>query len=477
MANSRKTQWKPRAGAHLGRWTLVGTKELGSGGNGSVWQVRTDGDPARYAIKILKSNTPYFRSRFAAEVTVLAEHPGDGVLPLIDSHLATEPGDVSWFVMPYAKPLREALGDLASPETVLDAVATYAEALARLAAQDISHRDIKPDNLFQRDGKWEVGDFGLVEFPGKQSLTGPGDRVGPMHFHAPEMLEHAAEADGRPADVWSLAKTLWALLTGQRWPLPGEFRPGAPYSLREWITYPWAAELDSLIIKCTQYRPERRPRMDEVADELRACLAEPPEQRPDADLDDLRERVRALASPYLRVDEVKEQREQRFKDGDAAIHRLNDSVYSQLEAMVSGSFLWLQPGQVEPVHASNLIPHRYMPAWAQARGVLLTSPDPTGRVTVEFSVFARSDGDSEDVSLAAALRILHRHQGLEHTAFQWTYTGTAPVASVQYVRALADIEAQVTRAEPECLRHIGRIMGLPEDHVPDWYIQARGPQL
>ena len=475
MASGRG-QWQPRDGAVLGRWTLVGRKRLGSGGNGIVWEVRTAGDSSRYAVKTLKSNSAYFRSRFAAEVTFLTEHPGGGVLPLVDSHLATEAGDFSWFVMPYATPLRAALGEHASLETVIDAMATYAETLARLAAESIGHRDIKPDNLFQRDGKWELGDFGLVEFLGKEVLTAPGTRLGLMHFHAPEMLEGADRADDGPADVWALAKTLWALLVGANWPQPGEYRAGAPYSLRGWITYPWVSELDSLIMRCTQFRPERRPSMDEVAKELRACLAQPPEQRPAANVDELRERVRSLASPYLQVDEVKEQRDRRFEEADSAIHELNSNVYDQLENMVMHTFLRPHPGQQEPAHASNLIAAQYMPGWSQMRGILLTSPDPAGRVVVEFSFFACSDRDSEEITMAATLRILHRHYGLEHTVFEWQDTGSAPAASVQYARFLAEVEAQVARAEPECLRQISQIMGLPEDDVPDWYLRARGSE-
>jgi hypothetical protein len=78
-----------------------------------------------------------------------------------------------------------------------------------------------PDNLFFFENRFAVGDFGLVSFEGKSADTAQGERIGPMFFMAPEMLNSAIEADGQFADVYSLAKTLWVMATGQRSPQPG----------------------------------------------------------------------------------------------------------------------------------------------------------------------------------------------------------------------------------------------------------------
>jgi serine/threonine protein kinase len=42
------------------------------------------------------------------------------------------------------------------------AIAAVTQTLAALAEHAISHRDLKPDNLFRLDEVWSVGDFGLV---------------------------------------------------------------------------------------------------------------------------------------------------------------------------------------------------------------------------------------------------------------------------------------------------------------------------
>lgn len=472
MGRPGRPRWHARQGARLGRWTLVGRKELGRGGNGTVWEAQADGEDARYAIKILGTGQPLTqerRGRFADEVAFLSGEPGAGVLPLIDSHLAADRDDISWYVMPLATPLLNELGSQASIETILDVVATIAETLARLAAQGIGHRDIKPDNLFTLDSKPVLGDFGLVTFPGKDNRTTALKKLGPANYHAPEMLTNPDTAAFEPADVWSLAKTLWVLLTGQNYPQPGEYRPGDPYSLRSWMTdpYAWIAELDDLIMQCTRLRPESRPSMAQFARELRACLAEPPEVHTDTDEEALRARLVALTSPAR--DEQREAQlvRQRFDKARGDLDLLHSSVYGHLHAMLAGTFRE-HPGQQEPGDAFNLLRRTPMPYWHHSRGALFTSPDPASRAWVRFSVYARTDHGSEQLDLAACIQVVHCHRGLEYIPFEWKDTYSAPLGSVQFTRALATIEAAVQNTQAQCLRAIDAILNLPEDHIPDW---------
>ena len=61
--------------------------------------------------------------------------------------------------------------------------------------------------------------------PGAEILTEPDRIVGPANFVAYEMMTSADSADPYRADVYSLAKTLWVLATGQLGLLPGH-QPG-----------------------------------------------------------------------------------------------------------------------------------------------------------------------------------------------------------------------------------------------------------
>lgn len=165
----------------------------------------------------------------------------EGVLPVIDAYLPERPtkDDRPWLAMPIATPLSDALVD-APLETVVEAVAQIAETLAGLIADHgIAHRDLKPDNLYEFDRRWLVGDFGLVAVPDVEELTRRGRPVGPAHYTAYEMIINPKDADPRPADVYSLGKTLWVLATGQRYPPEGHQPAGTRrFSINELNPHP-----------------------------------------------------------------------------------------------------------------------------------------------------------------------------------------------------------------------------------------------
>jgi serine/threonine protein kinase len=136
--------------------------------------------------------------------------------------------------MPEATPIAEALAD-ESLEEVVTALAGIASTLARLqAAHNVAHRDLKPGNLYFWDGRWLVGDFGLIAVPNVEELTRNGRRLGPAHYTAYELILNPAGADPFPADVYSLGKTLWVLATGLGFPPEGHQPAGTrSYSIND----------------------------------------------------------------------------------------------------------------------------------------------------------------------------------------------------------------------------------------------------
>jgi len=85
---------------------------------------------------------------------------------------------------------------------------------ARDSPPRIVHRDVKPSNcLMDSDGRAKIGDFGLSRsLVRADALTRTGTFIGTPLFAAPEQIK--AETVGPRSDVYSVAATLYYLLTG-----------------------------------------------------------------------------------------------------------------------------------------------------------------------------------------------------------------------------------------------------------------------
>ena len=295
------------SGEVVGRWKLV--DHLADGGNAEVWRAR-DG-VADVALKILKTrkkdSEPY--RRFRQEIQVLrniGSHPS--IMPLLDADLPEAPSKSrpAWLAMPIAVLLADSLSQSRLREVVV-AVAGIANALADLhETHHVHHRDIKPSNLYLYQGCPTISDFGLADLPESDDLTVTGKPFGPKLFLAYEMIDDPKNADPGPADVFSLAKTLWVLCTDQRWPPQGEQQASnSLYSIGSFRPHPLAHHLDELVERCTKHDPLLRPSMRQLSEDLRAWLSldgATPQQS--VDLSTTWSRLRKTAEPKLRqVDE------------------------------------------------------------------------------------------------------------------------------------------------------------------------------
>jgi serine/threonine protein kinase len=299
-----------KVGEVVDNWSL--RKFLGRGGNAEVWRAeRLDGKIA--ALKVLYTTQPRTEpyQRFCAEIEILrelGEYPG--ILPIVDAHIPDHPSHSSpaWLAMPVAKPIHMALGSQPLLKTVVEAISTIAGTLASLAVEHhIYHRDIKPANLYQFEHHWCVGDFGLVDYPDKASLTAPGKWVGPIHYLAPELLLDPDNADSGLADVYALAKTLWVLATRQNWPLPGHLsREFMQFRISAYIADERAHIIETLIEKATHPQPEKRPSMLDMANELSAWLETPSSPPPIVDLPGLQSKISPTIERYKKHKDLQE---------------------------------------------------------------------------------------------------------------------------------------------------------------------------
>ena len=355
-----------KAGDRIGDWLLEA--ELGRGGNAVVWRATRGKSEA--AVKILTSTRPGSESyrRFRDEIGALNQlRDLEGILPLLEAHLPDRPSakNPAFTVMPVADTARSALAG-SSLEDVVSAVASLATTLSLLAEKGIAHRDVKPENVFRYRGSWVLGDFGLVEFPNKDAITVPGKRLGPAHFVAPEMIADPVNAQGPPADVYSLAKTLWVLASGQRWPPPGELRLDRPgLLLSSYVGGQRTQLLEPTIARATRHQPTERPTAAALASQLQAWLTP---STAIADLPDLSDVSDWIASYDAASMERSADRAQRIRAVNMATDRLKpalDQIYTKLARAMPGgggyssSNIVVESGFLGPVtHAAGYAAQR-----------------------------------------------------------------------------------------------------------------------
>ena len=197
-------------------------RELGRGAMARVYLGRDPRSEALVAIKVLTEVDPYLLARFQREGEVLARLREPGVVGAIRS------GQVdaqAYLVLDYCSgPTLEGWlqtrGRLPQDEACA-IVARLAQICARVHAEGVIHRDLKPGNvLFDRTGgavsELRISDFGLARDAGaSSSLTASGVILGTPAYMAPEQLRDARAVDAR-ADVWALGVILYELLAGER---------------------------------------------------------------------------------------------------------------------------------------------------------------------------------------------------------------------------------------------------------------------
>jgi len=259
---------KIEQGAVFGQWILA--EQLGKGGNGEVWEASNHAGEIR-ALKILVHGgvgEPY--QRFCREIEVLRNlEISEGIVPLLDSYIPENPKkDRLWYVMPVAASyMDEAKGK--DPYAIAEDFQSLAKTLKELHLRGISHRDIKPANLLVLNSRVCLSDFGLVKASDANGITPPRRDVGAKYTMAPEMRRTPIEADGQLADIYSLAKSLWMVLTREPLGFDGQYNAHTSVGLRKYLSAYYLRPLDDLLTACTNHDPAARPDLDHFIDTLR----------------------------------------------------------------------------------------------------------------------------------------------------------------------------------------------------------------
>jgi len=127
------------------------------------------------ALKVLRRVDRVSYHRFRAEVEVLAGNRDvAGIIPVIDYYLPQDTkASAPWYVMPLAIPMKRYLRGKSEAEIIREFI-KLADTLGLLHAREISHRDIKPQNILALGGRLCLSDFGLVKYPKKRENVTDG---------------------------------------------------------------------------------------------------------------------------------------------------------------------------------------------------------------------------------------------------------------------------------------------------------------
>jgi tRNA A-37 threonylcarbamoyl transferase component Bud32 len=234
------------AGARVaGRYEIE--TPLSSGAMGAVYRARDD---KGRAVAVKRLLDPSQANRFEIEARLLRRLSHPRVVGVLESF---EDDGAHYLVMALVEgrdlnALLAADGRPGLPVAdVIELARQASEALQYVHEQNVVHRDVKPHNLIRGEDGVVLVDFGIAR---EQVGGDAGTRaIGTPRYMAPEVL--VGEEISARSDVYGLAATVWALLTGE----PPSYDDPTP--LAETVDGV-SPDLERTLRAALQIRPERR---------------------------------------------------------------------------------------------------------------------------------------------------------------------------------------------------------------------------
>ncbi len=202
------------------RWKHTSKEPEGRGGQATVFHVEDLENPGgqRHVAKVLNGanltpDSPRWK-RIEEEIHISKSFDHPNVVCVVDSGRTINSG-YPYFVMPYYSngSLEKRKLDTSSPGTLFRLFATICDGVAHIHSKGVIHRDLKPANIFLDGDRAVVGDLGLCFRIDADSLTETLEVATARWFGAPELRNGHLESPSPSADIYSLGKLLYWLLT------------------------------------------------------------------------------------------------------------------------------------------------------------------------------------------------------------------------------------------------------------------------
>jgi serine/threonine protein kinase len=259
-------------------------RPLGEGTVGSVYLAREVALQRLVAVKVPRkelASDEMVRRRFEREARAAARlsHPNVAAV----YRVGRLPDGTPYLVMEYldGRTLAESLaaGGALDQDPAIHVLHQVADALACAHAENVIHRDVRPDNVIWNPdpGRAVLTDFGIAGILETGSevitrITRAGEVLGDPPYASPEQLmgEHVTAA----ADIYSLAVLGYEILTLQRPYRATSLRELTAAHLRQpprelsELLPDVDRDLDALLRRCLNKEPRHRPRAAEVARQL-----------------------------------------------------------------------------------------------------------------------------------------------------------------------------------------------------------------
>ncbi|HEX4475419.1 MAG TPA: serine/threonine-protein kinase, partial [Polyangiaceae bacterium] len=204
-----------------GKWRL--DKLIGVGGMAAVFEATHKNNLKSVAVKVLHAElqrNEAVRTRFLREGYVANKVGHPGAVSAIDD--GVDDSGAVYLVMELlsGKSLAQrtdSQGGRLEQKEVLVVAEGILDVLAAAHAQNVVHRDLKPDNVFLTgDGGVKVLDFGVARvLDTGEAKTRTGIVMGTPEYMPPEQARGRSEhIDGR-SDLWAIGAMMFRLITGR----------------------------------------------------------------------------------------------------------------------------------------------------------------------------------------------------------------------------------------------------------------------
>ncbi|WP_419893702.1 Stk1 family PASTA domain-containing Ser/Thr kinase [Oceanobacillus kimchii] len=193
-------------------------KKIGGGGMANVYLARDtilERDVAVKALRMEYIHDQEFIARFDREAQSATSLSHPNIVNIFD---VGEEDQLLYMVMEYVDgmTLKEYIhqhGPIDVPEA-LDIMKQLTSAIAHAHANEIVHRDIKPQNiLINSIGQAKVTDFGIAMALSATALTQTNSILGSVHYLSPEQARGGMAT--KKSDIYSIGIVLYELLTGK----------------------------------------------------------------------------------------------------------------------------------------------------------------------------------------------------------------------------------------------------------------------